>query len=103
MMTTRLQLITLHYWEVSKAINVVGQPIITMEQAFKKLNHMDRLLPTEWRLIDLMHILKYDLIEGNTEWRAKKEETSSASIHLMSNWTSTRAPMENPQAQITKT
>jgi hypothetical protein len=65
----RLEKITQDYWAVSKAIKHPQEKGITCEVAFKKLSSADRLRPTEWRLMDLMHIIRYDLIEGNTEWR----------------------------------
>jgi len=70
----RLEEITADYWEVSKFLRDPDVPgNMTTEESFKLLSSSDRLRPTEWRLMDLMHVITFDIIEGNTEWRPEKQ------------------------------
>ena len=77
---SRLQDITSNYWGVSNSLRSPDGAQLTHEQAFKKLLLADKLRPEEWRLAELMHTLRFDLIEGNTEWRDDEAETGSALI-----------------------
>jgi hypothetical protein len=69
----RLEQITSDYWDVSTALKHPDAPGMSAEDAFKKLNSSDRLRPEEWRLSENMHIVRYDIIEGNDEWREKQQ------------------------------
>lgn len=89
-----LEIVTKHYWDVSHVLRCPNtEKMFTAEQAFRKLNKSDYLHPdTDWRLVDLMHVLKYDIIEGNTQWRGNPQETDSALILHMKDWISTPQP-----------
>jgi len=78
----RLEHIINDYWAVSYAMNSPDPeaPVITTEKALKKLNSADRLRTTESRLSARMHCLRYDIIEGHTEWRSKESHRGSALI-----------------------
>ena len=77
---SRLEQITSDYWLVSRILRDPDAPDdITTEQAIKTLNSSDRLRPEEWRLADLMHVLRYDIIEGNTQWREQRQVANSVS------------------------
>jgi hypothetical protein len=77
----RLEQITADYWEVSRFLRDPDAPgDITAEKAFKTLSSSDRLRPTEWRLRELVHVITYDIIEGNTEWREQRRVINSVSI-----------------------
>ncbi len=77
----RLEQITSDYWLVSRALRAPEAPdTLTTEKALKALNSSDRLRPEEWRLNDLMHIIRYDIIEGNTKWREQRRVVNSVSI-----------------------
>jgi hypothetical protein len=94
-----LRSITQAYWEVSYALEHPDAPPMTTQDAFKKLQIRDRLRPdSDWRLIELMHILTHDLIEGNQEWREKQPEQNTALILHMKDWTST-VPQRVQQSQ----
>ncbi len=66
----RLEQITTDYWQVGYAVRHPDAPEMTVGDALTQLNSSDRLRPEEWRLTDLMHIIRFDLIEGNTKWRS---------------------------------
>lgn len=77
---TRLGKMTLHYWEVSKSTRApVKDTDIKMpyDLAFKKLFEAMNTRPEEWRLSDHVHVLRFDLVEGNTKWREREQGTSS--------------------------
>ena len=65
----RLESIALAYWEVGTALRHPDAPACTTSHALRTLNESDRLRPTESRLSEEMHTLRYDIIEGNQEWR----------------------------------
>ena len=85
----RLEQIVNHYWRVSYELRsprgAKCHEVITTEDAISSVNEMDKLRPEDWRLREHMHVLMYDLIEGNSEWRDKRKETSSVSTLPMKN------------------
>ena len=76
----RLEQITTDYWNVSYALRHPDAPPLAVGDALTTLNSSDRLRPEEWRLTDLMHVIRFDLIEGNTKWREQRQEVNSPSI-----------------------
>jgi hypothetical protein len=52
---------------------------MSTEEAFEKLRTKDWLRPTEWRLAENIHVLTFDIIEGHTGWREKREAHGSIS------------------------
>ncbi len=76
----RLELITENYWLVSQALRDPSSAALSCEKALHAINSSDRLRPDEWRLRELVHTLRFDIIEGNTEWRANQRVRSSAPI-----------------------
>ena len=80
----RLEEIIRCYWEVGTALRHPDAPPVSTEKALKVLNQMDRLRPyaSEQRLGERMHTLKYDIIEGNTQWRASHKVQNSKLIQL---------------------
>ncbi len=79
-MARDLEAITLNYWKVSSAVNHPTAPSMSCEKAFKLLALSDKLRPTDWRLSKLMHDIRFDIVEGNSEWREKQRATGSVSI-----------------------
>lgn len=75
----RLEKITVDYWGVSYALRHPDAPDITVGDALTQINSSDRLRPEEWRLADLIHVLRFDLIEGNTKWREQPQVANSTS------------------------
>lgn len=80
----RLEEIACAYWEVGTALRHPNAPALSTEKALKVLNQMDRLRPdgSEQKLAERMHTLKYDIIEGNTQWRASHKVQNSKLIQL---------------------
>lgn len=78
-MRRRLEQIAGSYWAVSHSLRDPDSPAMNCEQAFALINDADRLRPEEWRLRELMHTLRFDIIEGNTEWREKRLTAGSTS------------------------
>lgn len=78
----RMEAIITAYWEVGTALRHPTAPAVSTERALKLLNQSDRLLPNaaEVNLSANMHTLRYDIIEGNTEWREKHVVQGSALI-----------------------
>ncbi len=76
----RLEEITEAYWAVGTALRVEDAPAMECGDAFKLLLTGDRLRPEEWRLRELIHTIRFDIVEGNTEWRENQQEQRSASI-----------------------
>lgn len=76
----RLEKITTDYWDVSNALRH-PEPAIDMAvgDALRQIISSDRLRPDEWRLTDLVHVLRFDLIEGNTKWREQPQVANSTS------------------------
>jgi hypothetical protein len=76
----RLESIALAYWEVGTALRH-PKPTTRMstEEAFEKLRTKDLVRPTEWRLAENIHVLTFDIIEGHTGWREKREAHGSIS------------------------
>ncbi len=72
--------ITKDYWAVSHALKAPDGGALTTGDALKLLNSSDKLRPTDWRLRDLMHTIRYDIIEGHSEWREKRRVVGSVSI-----------------------
>lgn len=78
----RLEEITTAYWAVGTALRHPTAEGMTTSDALSLLNQSDRLNPVaeELKLGDEMHILKFDIIEGHTEWREKRVVQGLASI-----------------------
>lgn len=81
--TSSLKDITHHYWMVGRACRVPDAPSMSTEEALKRLQSGDFLRPESWRLKDLMHVLKFDIVEGNTKWREQNKRTESATIYQL--------------------
>lgn len=79
-MKRKLEHITQDYWVVSNALRNPDNPGMKCGLALTTINSADTLRPEEWRLIELVHVLRYDIIEGNTKWRDSQKVTHSASI-----------------------
>lgn len=76
----RLEQITIDYWEVSNALrHDKPHKELSVGDALTQINSSDRLRPEEWRLADLIHVLRFDLIEGNTKWREQPQVANSTS------------------------
>lgn len=80
----RLEEVITAYWEIGTALRHPSAKAVSTERALKLLNQSDRLnaVAGEHKLGANMHTLKYDIIEGNTEWRKheRQEVTRLASI-----------------------
>ncbi len=77
----RLEQAVSDYWRVSRTLRDPDAPgVITTERALRALNSSDQLRPEEWRLSKLMHVLRYDIIEGNTKWRDRRRVVNSVLI-----------------------
>ncbi len=78
----RLEEIINAYWAVGTALRHPTAEGMTTSNALGLLNQSDRLNPVadELKLGDEMHTLRYDIIEGNTEWREKRVVQGLASI-----------------------
>ncbi len=77
----RLEQTTADYWEVSKFLRDPDAPgNISHSEAFRILDSADYLRPEEWRLRELMHVITYDIIEGNTKWREQQRAVGSVLI-----------------------
>lgn len=83
-MARNLEGITLAFWEVRSAVHHPAAPVMSTEKALNKLCLSDRLRPTDWRLSELMHEVRYDIIEGNSEWRERRRVAGSVSTLLTS-------------------
>jgi hypothetical protein len=81
----RLERIVAAYWEVGTALRSPSAPPLACGDALKQLNTSDRLRPEEWKLAEQMHILRYDIIEGNNEWREKRKVQNSTLIQFTRN------------------
>ena len=79
-MARDLESITLDYWCVRSAVYHPSAPNMTTSDALRRLNSSDRLRPTDWRLSALMHDVRFDIIEGHSEWREKQRVAGSISI-----------------------
>ena len=80
----RLEEITANYWEVSKFLRDPDAPgNISAGDALKALGSSDHLRPTEWRLMELMHVITYDIIEGNTKWREHEQQQAASSVSTL--------------------
>ncbi len=82
-MARNLRQITEDYWGVSQALRSPDAPPMTTECALKTLNSSDTLRPEDWRLKDLMHVIRYDIIEGDTKWREDQQAVDSPSTPHM--------------------
>ena len=76
-MPRNLEEITRAYWEVRSAVHHPAAPAMPAGDALKAINKMDFLRPTDWKLSALMHETKYDIIEGNSEWRERRQVAGS--------------------------
>ena len=78
----RLEQAAHDYWLVSREVRSPDEGVengITTEFALKILSSAERLRSEHWRLKEHMHVLRYDIIEGNTKWRNRKREVGSIS------------------------
>ena len=73
----RYEQIATDYWAVSNSLRDPDSPAITCQDALGLIGSSDRLRPDEHRLRELMHVIRYDIIEGNTEWREKQQAVGS--------------------------
>ena len=73
----RYEQIASDYWGASYSLRDPRSPAITCQEAFELISSADRLRPEEHRLRELMHVIRYDIIEGNTEWREKQQVVGS--------------------------
>ena len=78
-MARDLEGITLAFWEVRTAVHHPTAPPMSAEQALKKLGLSDYLRPTDHRLSAYMHEVRFDIIEGNSEWRERQQVAGSVS------------------------
>lgn len=76
----RLEAVTKAYWLASYGLRHPDAPPIATGTALKALCSSDRLRPEEWKLAELMHVVRYDIIEGNTQWRGNQKVRGLASI-----------------------
>ncbi len=65
----RLEGITQAYWHVSSSLRAPDSQTMSCEQALALLNEGDRLRIEEWRLRELIHTARFDIIENSTSWR----------------------------------
>ena len=95
-MARNLEGITKDYWDISHALRSPHtERVVSAQDAFKALSSADYLRPDEdWRLKDLMHVIRFDIIEGNTEWRGNPQAANSASILHMKDWMSIQRTQE---------
>ena len=75
------------YWEISHALRGVApetvpisSQVITMEKALRYLGKAEQHLDPERILAQVIHELKFDLIEGNTQWREEETEKISSKL-----------------------
>ncbi len=78
-MARDLEGITKAYWDVRVAVYHPKAPRMSTEQALKKLGLSDLLRPEDWRLSAVMHEVRYDIIEGNDQWRERQQVAGSIS------------------------
>ncbi len=76
-MTTRRQAVTENYFIVSSAVSHPNAPSMTTGDALDMAAEGDELAPEDWRLKEHMHTLKFDIIEGHSEWRDKMQGTAT--------------------------
>ena len=79
----RFEQIASDYWAVSHALNDPLSPAITCQEALGFVSSSDRLRPEEHLLRELMHVIRYDIIEGNTEWRSNEKRRVVGSILIL--------------------
>lgn len=78
---TKRELVTQTYWGVSYQVRHIDSPrTLTCGKAITMTLEGEKLPPEEWRLKNLLHILKYDIIEGKTEWRKTGNENEVREI-----------------------
>lgn len=78
-----LERVTKDYWEVSHALNHPNGASMGCGDALRQLRSAETLRPEEWRLRELTHTIRYDIIEGNRKWREEQRVVGSASILRM--------------------
>ncbi len=76
----RYEQIASDYWAASNSLRDPVSPAISCKEALDLIGSSDRLRPEEWRLSELMHVIRYDIIEGNTGWREKQRAVGSVLI-----------------------
>ena len=76
----RYEQIASDYWDASYSLREPDSPAITCQKALELIGSSDCLRPEEHRLRDLMHVIRFDIIEGNTEWREKQQAVGSVLI-----------------------
>lgn len=82
-MARDLRKITAAYWRVRSAVHHPDAPSLTTGEALQLLSSSDMLRPTDWRLTHLMHEVRYDIVEGNTRWRERRQVAGSISTLRM--------------------
>jgi len=69
----KLEDITQAYWRVASSYRIPTAPAQTVRQALETIHAADFLRPTDWRLAELMHTIKYDIIQGDNSWRSEEK------------------------------
>lgn len=78
---TRRELATQTYWDVSYQVrHINSKRTLTCGKAITMTLEGELLPPEEWRLKNLLHVLKYDIIEGRTEWRKDENKNVKREI-----------------------
>lgn len=73
----RYEQIASDYWDASYSLRDPASPAISCQKALELIGASDRLRPEEHRLRELMHVIRFDIIEGNTGWRVKQQAVGS--------------------------
>lgn len=78
----RLEEVISAYWEVGTALRHPEAPPLSASDALDLLRERDRLVPVaeEARLLENMHTLTFDIIEGNTEWRSHETQAVNSQL-----------------------
>ena len=79
----RFEQIAADYWDASYSLRDPESEAITCQEAFDLISSADRLRPEEHRLRDLMHVIRYDIIEGNTKWRDNEKQRVVGSVSIL--------------------
>ncbi len=80
-MNTKLEKATEAYWNVSNAVRHIDNNTgMCCKEALDAVRISDTLLPENWRLMEHMHVLRHDIIEGNKDWRGGGTHPSRAPV-----------------------
>jgi len=67
---TTLEAAIQDYWSVSYACNYPKAVAMTTSEALRRVTTCEDLcMPKSWRIKRLAHNLKFDIIEGSSQWR----------------------------------